>query len=46
MDALFFEEYFFQSHDSMNSGLGWSLLSSYMFFPFLATLVTRYIIIV
>jgi len=43
MDALFFEEYFFQSHDSMNSGLGWSLLSSYMFFPFLATLVTRYL---
>ena len=44
MDALFFEEYFFQSHDAMNSGFGWSLLSSYTFFPFLPTLTTLYLI--
>jgi len=28
----------------MNSGLGWSLLSSYTFFPFLPTLTTLYLI--
>jgi len=44
LDALFFEEYFFQSHDAMNSGFGWSLLSSYTFFPFLPTLTTLYLI--
>ena len=43
LDALFFEEYFFQSHDAMNSGLGWTLISSYCFFPFLPTLTTLYL---
>ena len=28
----------------MNSGFGWSLLSSYTFFPFLPTLTTLYLI--
>jgi hypothetical protein len=40
-DALFFEEYFCMSHDAMNTGFGWSLISSYMTFPFLPTLITR-----
>jgi len=44
LDAMFFEEYFFQSHDAMNTGMGWSLISSYCFFPFLPTLTTRYLI--
>ena len=43
-DALFFEEYFCLSHDAMNTGFGWSLISSYMTFPFLPTLVTRYLL--
>jgi len=43
MDALYFEEYFFLSHDAMNTGYGWSLLNSYLFFPFLPTLTTRYL---
>jgi protein-S-isoprenylcysteine O-methyltransferase Ste14 len=44
MDALFFEEYFSLSHDAMNTGYGWSLISSYCTFPFLPTLVTRYLL--
>jgi len=44
MDAMFFEEYYFNSHDAMNSGFGWSLISSYLTFPFLPTLVTRYLL--
>lgn len=44
MDAMFFEEYFFQSHDAMNSGFGWSLVSSYTYFPFLPTLTTLYLV--
>ena len=44
MDAMFFEEYYFHSHDAMNSGFGWSLISSYATFPFLPTLVTRYLL--
>ncbi|XP_023339913.1 delta(14)-sterol reductase isoform X1 [Eurytemora carolleeae] len=44
LDAMFFEEYFFQSHDAMNSGLGLSLISSYSFFPFLPTLTTTYLV--
>ena len=43
-DALFFEEYFSLSHDAMNTGFGWSLISSYSTFPFLPTLVTRYLL--
>lgn len=43
-DAMFFEEYFFFSHDAMNSGFGFSLVSSYMSLPFLPTLITRYLI--
>jgi len=44
MDALFFEEYYFFSHDALNSGCGWSLISTYITFPFLPTLVTRYLL--
>ncbi len=44
MDALFFEEYYFQSHDAMNSGYGWSLISSYITFPFLPTLTTLFLL--
>jgi len=44
MDAMFFEEYYFYSHDYLNSGYGWSLISSYLTFPFLPTLITRYMI--
>jgi len=44
MDALFFEEYYFYSHDALNSGCGWSLCSTYLTFPFLPTLVTRYLL--
>jgi len=44
MDAMFFEEYFFFSHDAMNTGYGFSLVSSYNSFPFLPTLITRYLI--
>jgi len=44
MDAMFFEEYYFHSHDAMNSGFGFSLISSYLTFPFLPTLVTRYLL--
>merc|ERR1711992_230358 len=44
MDALFFEEYYFFSRDALNSGCGWSLISTYITFPFLPTLVTRYLL--
>ena len=44
LDAMFFEEYFFFSHDAMNTGYGFSLVSSYNSFPFLPTLVTKYLI--
>ena len=44
LDAMFFEEYYFNSHDAMNSGYGWSLISSYTTFPFLPTLITKYLI--
>jgi len=44
MDAMFFEEYYFYSHDAMNSGFGFSLISSYVTFPFLPTLITNYIL--
>ena len=44
LDAMFFEEYYFFSHDAMNTGFGFSLASSYFSFPFLPTLVTRYVI--
>jgi len=44
MDAMFFEEYYFYSHDYLNSGYGWSMISSYLTFPFLPTLITRYTI--
>jgi len=44
MDAMFFEEYYFHSHDAMNSGFGFSLISSYMTFPFLPTLITKYLL--
>jgi len=43
-DAMFFEEYYFHSHDAMNSGFGWSLISSYLTFPFLPTLITKYLL--
>merc|ERR1719412_1621390 len=44
LDAMFFEEYFFFSHDAMNTGFGFSLISSYNSFPFLPTLITKYLI--
>merc|ERR1712037_655102 len=44
MDAMFYEECYFYSHDSLYSGYGWSLISSYLTFPFLPTLVTRYLV--
>jgi hypothetical protein len=44
MDALFFEEYYFLSHGAMNYGYGWSLIYSYMTFPFLPTLTTLYLL--
>merc|ERR1712203_368456 len=44
LDAMFFEEYFFFSHDAMNTGFGFSLVSSYNSFPFLPTLITKYLI--
>ena len=44
LDALYFEEYYFFSHDAMNSGFGFSLTSSYFAFPFVPTLITRYVI--
>ena len=44
LDAMFFEEYFFFSHDYMNSGLGLNLLCSYFSFPFIPTMITQYLI--
>ena len=44
LDAMFFEEYYFFSHDAMNTGFGFSLIASYMTFPFLPTLITQYLI--
>lgn len=44
MDAMFYEECYFYSHDSLYSGYGWSLISSYLTFPFLPTLVTKYLV--
>jgi len=44
MDAMFNEEYYFNSVDYLNSGYGWSVISSYLTFPFLPTLITRYIL--
>jgi delta14-sterol reductase len=44
LDAMFFEEYYFFSYDAMNTGYGFSLISSYHSFPFLPTLVTQYLI--
>jgi len=46
MDALFFEEYFSLSHDAMNTGFGWSLIWSYSTFPFMTTMITRYLLTV
>jgi len=46
MDALFFEEYFCLSHDAMNTGFGWSLIWSYSTFPFMTTMITRYLLTV
>lgn len=44
MDAMYYEECYFYSHDSLYSGYGWSLISSYLTFPFLPTLVTKYLV--
>lgn len=44
MDAMYYEDCYFYSHDSLYSGYGWSLISSYLTFPFLPTLVTRYLV--
>jgi len=44
MDAMFNEEYYFNSVDYLNSGYGWSVISSYLTFPFLPTIITRYIL--
>ena len=44
MDAMFHEEYYFNSVDYLSSGFGWCLISSYLTFPFLPTLITRYMI--
>lgn len=44
MDAMYYEECYFYSHDSLHSGYGWSLISSYLTFPFLPTLVTKHLV--
>jgi len=44
LDAMYYEDCYFYSHDSLYSGFGWSLISSYLTFPFLPTLVTRYLV--
>lgn len=44
MDAMYYEDCYFYSHDSLYSGYGWSLISSYLTFPFLPTLATRYLV--
>lgn len=45
LDAMFFEEYYFFSHDAMNTGFGFSIIASYLTFPFLPTLITQYLIL-
>jgi len=45
LDAMFFEEYYFFSHDAMNTGFGFSIIASYLTFPFLPTLITQYLIV-
>merc|ERR1711976_556762 len=44
LDAMFFEEYFFFSHDSMNSGVGLHLINTYLTFAFVPTMITQYLI--
>ena len=44
LDALFFEEYYCYSHDYLNTGVGFSLISTYLTFPFLPTLITTYLL--
>ena len=44
MDALFFEEYYAFSHDYLNTGCGFSLVSAYLTFPFLPTIITNYLL--
>ena len=44
MDALFFEEYYTFSHDYLNTGCGFSLVSAYLTFPFLPTIITNYLL--
>jgi len=44
MDALFFEEYYTFSHDYLNTGCGFSLVSAYLTFPFLPTITTNYLL--
>jgi len=44
MDALFFEEYYTFSHDYLNTGCGFSLVSAYLTFPFLPTIITTYLL--
>merc|ERR1712127_662316 len=41
---MYYEDCYFYSHDSLYSGYGWSLISSYLTFPFLPTLATRYLV--
>merc|ERR1719154_988493 len=41
MDAMWYEPYYFYSADYLNSGTGLSLISSYLTFPFLPSLITR-----
>merc|ERR1719319_156286 len=44
LDAMFFEEYYFHSHEAMNTGCGWSLIESRTMFPFVPTIITKYLI--
>eukprot|EP00096_Caligus_rogercresseyi_P002972 TRINITY_DN1541_c0_g1_i2.p1 TRINITY_DN1541_c0_g1~~TRINITY_DN1541_c0_g1_i2.p1 ORF type:complete len:718 (+),score=189.24 TRINITY_DN1541_c0_g1_i2:171-2324(+) len=44
LDALFFEDFYFFSHDAMNNGYGYSLIVSYYTLPFLPTLIVRYLL--
>ncbi|XP_040573331.1 delta(14)-sterol reductase TM7SF2 [Lepeophtheirus salmonis] len=43
-DALFFEDFYFFSHDAMNNGYGYSMIVSYYTLPFLPTLIVRYLL--
>merc|ERR1712045_828610 len=45
MDALFFEEYYTFSHDYLNTGCGFSLVSAYLTFPFLPTITTLMLLV-